>query len=67
MDGANRVGQPAQVEVKEIALGEAPKTLSVAPVSVNIYRFQWPNRRTEDPFPRSLLDPFGPGIRRKLS
>ena len=39
LDAANRVGQPPQVEVKEIAIGEAPKTVSVAPISVNIYRF----------------------------
>jgi alpha-N-arabinofuranosidase len=35
----NHVGQPAQVEVKEIALGDAPKSITVAPISVNIYRF----------------------------
>ena len=39
VDAANRVGQPAQVEVKEIASGAAPHTLSVAPISINIYRF----------------------------
>ena len=39
VDAANHVGQPAQVEVKEIALTEAPKTLTVAPISVNIFRF----------------------------
>jgi alpha-L-arabinofuranosidase len=39
VDAANHVGQPPQVEVKEIALGDAPKTLSVAPISINIYRF----------------------------
>lgn|SRR5579871_925847 len=39
LDAANRVGQPPQVEVKKIPIGEAPGTLSVAPISVNIYRF----------------------------
>ena len=39
VDAANHMGQPPQVEVKEIAISEAPKTLSVAPISVNIYRF----------------------------
>ena len=38
-DAANHVGQPPQVEVKEIAIGDAPRTLLVAPISVNIYRF----------------------------
>lgn len=39
LDAANRVGQTPQVEVKETAIGNAPKTLSVAPISVDIYRF----------------------------
>jgi alpha-N-arabinofuranosidase len=39
LDAANRVGQEPQVEVKEIEIGDAPQTLSVAPISVNIYRF----------------------------
>jgi alpha-L-arabinofuranosidase len=39
VDAANHVGQPPQVEVKETTLNEAPKTLSVAPISVTIYRF----------------------------
>ena len=39
VDAANHVGQPPQVEVKETALSEAPETLSVAPISVTIYRF----------------------------
>jgi len=39
LDAANRVRQPAQVEVKEIAIGDAPHSLTVAPISVNIYRF----------------------------
>jgi alpha-L-arabinofuranosidase len=39
LNAANRVGQPPQVAVKEIPLGNAPRTISVAPISVNIYRF----------------------------
>jgi len=39
VDAADRVGQPTQVEIKEIPLGNAPETISVAPISVNIYRF----------------------------
>ena len=39
LDAANHLGQPAQVEVKEGAIGEAPTRLSVPPNSVNIYRF----------------------------
>jgi alpha-N-arabinofuranosidase len=38
-DAVNHVGQPPQVEVKEIAIGDAPGTITVAPISVNIYRF----------------------------
>jgi alpha-L-arabinofuranosidase len=39
LDAANHVGQPPQVEVKETATGEAPSSLTVAPDSVNVYRF----------------------------
>ena len=39
LDADNHVGQPTQVAVKEIALGEAPKTISVVPTSINVYRF----------------------------
>jgi alpha-N-arabinofuranosidase len=39
LDAANHVGQPPQVEIKESAIGEAPATLSVAPISVDVYRF----------------------------
>jgi alpha-N-arabinofuranosidase len=39
LDAANHVGQPAQVAIKEIPLGNAPGTISVAPISVNVYRF----------------------------
>jgi alpha-N-arabinofuranosidase len=35
----NRVGQAPQVDVKEIAIGDVPGTITVAPISVNIYRF----------------------------
>src|ERR1700749_3339673 len=36
---ANRVGKPAQLTVKETALDDAPASLTVAPISINIYRF----------------------------
>ena len=39
LDAANRVGQAPQVEVKETTIGEAPHSLTVAPISINIYRF----------------------------
>jgi alpha-N-arabinofuranosidase len=44
VDAANRVGQPPQVEIKQIetrdsANDKTPGTISVAPISVNIYRF----------------------------
>jgi alpha-N-arabinofuranosidase len=39
LDAANHVGHAPQVEVKETAIGEAPATLSVAPISIDIYRF----------------------------
>jgi hypothetical protein len=39
LDAANHVVQAPQVEVKETAIGEAPATLSVAPISIDICRF----------------------------
>ncbi|HEY1806651.1 MAG TPA: alpha-N-arabinofuranosidase [Terracidiphilus sp.] len=39
LDAADRVGQPPQVEVKEIPGAGTPGTISVAPISVNVYRF----------------------------
>ncbi|MDE3186190.1 MAG: alpha-N-arabinofuranosidase [Acidobacteriota bacterium] len=39
LETANKVGQPPQVEIKQTAIGEVPATLSVAPISVGIYRF----------------------------
>ena len=39
LDAENHVGQPAQVVVNEIPIGDAPPSVSVAPISVNIYRF----------------------------
>jgi alpha-N-arabinofuranosidase len=38
LDASNRVGQPPQVEVKEIPITETI-TFAIAPISVNIYRF----------------------------
>lgn len=39
LDAANHVGQPLAVDVKEIAIESVPQSLTVAPISVNIYRF----------------------------
>ncbi|MGH9528298.1 MAG: alpha-N-arabinofuranosidase [Terriglobales bacterium] len=39
LDATNKVGQQPQVAVKEVPLGGATQTLSVAPISVNIYQF----------------------------
>jgi len=39
LDAATHVGQEPQVGVKEISLGDALHPLSVAPISVNVYRF----------------------------
>ena len=39
LTAVNHVGQAPQVEVKEIAIGDAPGKITVAPISVNIYRF----------------------------
>ena len=39
LDAENHVGQPTQVAAKEIAIGDAPQSVLVAPISVNIYRF----------------------------
>ncbi len=39
LDAVNPVGQPPQATIQETSLGNAPKTVSVAPISVNVYRF----------------------------
>jgi alpha-N-arabinofuranosidase len=39
LDAADRVGQPPQVEVKETAADSANGSITVAPISVNIYQF----------------------------
>src|SRR5436305_4192975 len=39
VDAANHVGQPAAVEIKETAIADVPQTVSVAPISVSVYRF----------------------------
>ncbi len=57
VEAANKVGQPPQVEVKETAIGNAPTTLSVAPISVEIYRFPVtqisPYRPVSNSFPQN--------------
>jgi alpha-N-arabinofuranosidase len=39
LDATDRVGQPPQVEIKESSVGNTSETFSIAPISVNIYRF----------------------------
>jgi alpha-N-arabinofuranosidase len=39
LEAANHTGQSPQVEVKETSIGAVPKTISVAPISVSVYRF----------------------------
>jgi alpha-L-arabinofuranosidase len=39
LDAANHAGQPPQVEVKESEPNNAPGSITVAPISVNIYQF----------------------------
>jgi alpha-L-arabinofuranosidase len=39
LDAANRVGKEPQVEVKETGIGGVPQALTIAPISVSIYRF----------------------------
>lgn len=39
LEAANHVGKEPQVEVNETMLAGAPHTLSIAPISINIYRF----------------------------
>jgi alpha-N-arabinofuranosidase len=39
LDAANHAGQPPQVEVKEIPINDTSGTITVAPLSVNIYQF----------------------------
>lgn len=41
LDAANHAGQPPQVEIKETAIGDATQTVSVPPISVDIYRFSF--------------------------
>ncbi|HEU5402440.1 MAG TPA: alpha-N-arabinofuranosidase, partial [Terriglobales bacterium] len=40
LDAADHVGQPDQVEIREVPVDGAPKTLTIAPISINVYRFQ---------------------------
>jgi alpha-N-arabinofuranosidase len=39
LDAANRVGLPPQVEIKQTAIGNVPRSFTVAPISVNFYSF----------------------------
>jgi alpha-N-arabinofuranosidase len=38
-DAVNRAGQTPQLAIKESSIGNAPATIAVAPISVNIYQF----------------------------
>lgn len=38
-DAVNRVGKPPQVEMKESQIDGTPATITVAPISVNVYQF----------------------------
>jgi alpha-L-arabinofuranosidase len=39
LEAADHVGQAPEVELKETAIGDASKSLTVSPISINIYRF----------------------------
>ncbi|HEV2136714.1 MAG TPA: alpha-N-arabinofuranosidase [Terracidiphilus sp.] len=39
LNAEDRVGQPAQVAIKEIPIGGALSTITVAPISIDVYRF----------------------------
>jgi len=39
LDSVDRLGQTPEVEVKEIAIDNPPNSLTIAPISINIYRF----------------------------
>ena len=38
IDAANHTGQPAATEIRENPIGDTRGTISIAPISVNIYR-----------------------------
>ena len=39
LDASDSVSEPKQVEIKDTSIGNAPKDVTVAPISVNLYRF----------------------------
>jgi alpha-N-arabinofuranosidase len=39
LDASDRVGQPPQVEIKQTANDDGSRSFTVAPISINIYRF----------------------------
>ena len=39
LEAANHVGQPAQLEIKQIEASSAQGTIAVAPISVTVYQF----------------------------
>lgn len=40
LEAADRLGKKPEIEIKDTPLSEAPKTLSVAPISINIYALE---------------------------
>ncbi len=38
-DAVNHVGQPPQLAIKESSVGNVPRSISVAPINVNVYQF----------------------------
>lgn len=39
LNAADRVGQPPEVTIREIPVDDPAKLITVAPISVNVYRF----------------------------
>ncbi|HLJ75893.1 MAG TPA: hypothetical protein VKT75_00695 [Acidobacteriaceae bacterium] len=39
LDAANRAGHPAQVTIREVPIDATSKTITVVPISINVYRF----------------------------
>ncbi len=42
VDAVDKVGEQAQVGVKESLIDDLPQTLSVGPISINVYKFPLP-------------------------
>jgi len=48
LDSVDRLGQFPDVEIREIATGDAPNSIVVAPISINLYRFSVSQRIRDD-------------------